>query len=65
MATKEEILRKIDNVEHRIETAQKGVHNSQEWNEEWTGEYTPTGETYQDWIDSGLQELREMIQQAD
>ena len=61
-AQNQKILKALNDLENRIETAKSGIHDSQEWIEDSTKEYTPTGETYEAWIDSGFEDIREMIE---
>ena len=61
-ATKVELLRAIDTIEHRLETASKDYHNSQYWSHE---QYLSSGSfvgTYQEWIDASFDDLRDLLE---
>jgi hypothetical protein len=61
-ATKVELLRAIDTIEHRLDTASKHYHNSEQWNsEEYLGDDWMQG-TYQDWIDASFDDLRDLLE---
>jgi hypothetical protein len=60
-ATKVDLMRAIDTVEHRLVTASKDYHNSQLWEDmEYLGGDSFVG-TYQDWIDASLNDLRSLV----
>jgi hypothetical protein len=60
-ATKVDLLKAIDTVEHRLVTASKDYHNSEQWESEpYLGGDSFVG-TYQDWIDVALNDLRSLV----
>jgi hypothetical protein len=61
-ATKVDLLRAIDTIEHRLETASKHYHNSEQWNsEEYLSGDSFVG-TYQEWIDASFDDLRDLLE---
>jgi hypothetical protein len=61
-ATKVDLLRAIDTIEHRLETASKHYRNSEEWNsEEYLCGDSFVG-TYQEWLDASFDDLRDLLE---
>tara|TARA_R110000796_G_scaffold87922_2_gene189349 strand:- start:173 stop:436 length:264 start_codon:yes stop_codon:yes gene_type:complete len=61
-ATKVDLLRAIDTIEHRLVTASKDYHNSEQWeSEEYLSGDSFVG-TYQEWIDASFDDLRDLLE---
>ena len=61
-ATKVDLLRAIDTIEHRLATASKDYHNSEQWeSEEYLSGDSFVG-TYQEWIDASFDDLRDLLE---
>jgi hypothetical protein len=61
-ATKVDLLRAIDTIEHRLVTASKDYHNSQLWEDmEYLSGDSFVG-TYQEWIDASFDDLRDLLE---
>jgi hypothetical protein len=61
MMDKVKISSAIDTIEHRLKTASKDYHNTQQWDEVQYMGSDPFVGTYQEWIEDALDDLRDLL----
>lgn len=65
MQTLEQLKNEVDGLDHALESARHGIHNSQEWDEDHTRDYTGTGETYDEVIERRFAAIRNLLEKLE
>jgi hypothetical protein len=53
----ERMLSAINEIEHRLDNAKRAFHNTRDWYDEGE-EYTPTGQTYTEWVFDAFEDAK-------
>tara|TARA_R100000306_G_C4311310_1_gene110346 strand:+ start:72 stop:605 length:534 start_codon:yes stop_codon:yes gene_type:complete len=60
---REPMLSAINEIESRLDQARRAFHDSERWYDEGE-DYTPTGQTYDEWINAAFNDARAMLTAA-